>query len=240
MEMFIKKDNQIVYDGYHMEAFIPADYFTTGLGEEVDAGYLIFGNFVTLHHSVNTEDRKKAAKASFELPVMFVTLPDSTTSETIDMGHGMEKFKVLHYYKGSVVIQNSTIIQSPNNEEKFMTLLFEGKLDNVQYDRIASLHNMCKKYNGVHLQIPAMYDEIMVAQTYRDKTNLNKLARFTAKSHGTEVTGMTLREKAAFINTFSGINFEDTISMLTVADNSKRENREEVESDIEKIILDRK
>ena len=62
------------------------------------------------------------------------------------------------------------------------------------------------------------------------------------KSSGTNdkhyyARGVTEREKVSFTSTFSGITFEDITTMLTMADNAKREGREEVKSDIERVSL---
>jgi hypothetical protein len=233
-DVVVEDNDRVIYNGIHMEAFIPDEYFKNALAEEVEAGYNIFGNFITYHHASEGAKREDAQIASFELPFMFVTIPDNVTTETVDIGYGLRRYIVLHYYKGGVLITRREMIQKVSNVEKMTTLLFEGKMDNVDYDRMPTLYNSCKKYNGAHLRVPAMYEEVVIAQTYRNPKNITESARFKATGSHDRTIGMTLREKSAF-NTFSGATGEDKISMLTVADNAKRENRKEVISDIEKV-----
>jgi hypothetical protein len=167
----------------------------------------------------------------------FHTFPDEVTVEKLDIGSGEQKYHVLHYYTGAVVFETTDIISNSDNAEFFMTLMMEGKLDNMEYDRMPNMLNICKIYNRVNLMVPAMYEETLISEYYRDINNINRPARFTAKSKGTRVRGITLREKAAFTSTFSAITFEDKISMLTISDNAKREGRKEIISEVEKVSL---
>jgi hypothetical protein len=235
--LLVEVDKQLLYNGIHMEAFIPREYFDKNLAEEIGIGYRVFGNFITYHYMTENATRKDAVEASFECPIKFHTVPDSVTEETVDIGFGEQKYLVLHYYNGSVIFSNSEIIRDPNNTEYTITLMMDGKLDTCDYDRIITLLNLSKIYNGVKLGIPALYEELMIAEYYRNVEDPTLPVRYTARSHGTRVRGLTLREKASFVSTFAAITSEDQISMFTVSDNAAREGRKEIISDIEKVTL---
>lgn len=228
--------DSVIYSGYLMEAYIPEDYFPR-LAYEIADGYMIFGNFMTLHYHDENIKTRNAEKASFELPVMFRTIPDEVTRETIDIGFGIEKYRVLKYYKNSVVIHQKTVVKAADNVEYLTQLAFEGKLDNMDYDRIPIMYNVCKIMNAVGLRVPAYYEEVIFSTTYRDLNKPELEARYTAKSKGTRVAGLRLREKAPISNTFSGISFEDKISMFTIAHNKKKEGKIDAISDVERFSL---
>lgn len=231
------KDGQIIYKGLYMEMFIPDDFMKKKLAEEIGTGYKLFGNFITYHYFSKDDTRETAKEASFEFPMTFHTYPDDTTTEKLDIGFGLQKYNILHYHKNSILFKSQEIIMNSDNVEKLMSLLMEGKLDNMDYDRIPSMVNLCKSYNGVRLKVPAIYEEVLVSEYYRNIDDITRPARFTAEMTGTRVKGLTLREKAAFTSTFSAITFEDKKTMLTVADNAKREDRKELISDVERIAL---
>ena len=72
------------------------------------------------------------------------------------------------------------------------------------------------------------------------ESDVTKPARFEAaitKDPHYYARGVTEREKVSFTSTFAGVTFEDITTILTMADNAKRDNREEVKSDIERVSL---
>lgn len=235
-DLLVYDNDCIIYTGYMLEAYIPEESFPK-LAYETSDGYMLFGNFIVLHYQDEHTKLRDAKKASFELPVMFQSIPDETSRETIDIGYGMEKYRVLKYYSNSVLIQQKKIVKAADNVERMAQLAFEGKLDNMDYNRIPLIFNQCKLINGVGLRVPAYYEEVIFSTTYRDINKLELEARYTAKSLGTRVKGLRSREKAPISNTFSGVSFEDTISMFTVSHNKKKDGKVDSTSDVERFSL---
>lgn len=231
------KDNKIVFNGVKMECFIPNYYFKNGYAEEVGTSYYIFGIFETFHYGNEDDPRSKAKRASFQYPLFFYTSPDNISEEKIDIGHGEQKYIILTYFKNAILFENSGIIQDSANVEYYMNLLLNGKLDIMEYSQIIQMHQLCKHYNNADLDVPAMYEEVLVAEFYRNPKNTSELARFTATSDNYYSKGVNEREKVAATSTFSALTFEDKKTMLTSAINAKHEGREEVVSDTEKISL---
>lgn len=234
-------DGQILYNGIKLELFVPDEYFKTNLAEEVGQSLYVFGNMRAYHYNDKNDDRSKAIKSSLCFPIKFYTIPDDISQEKIDIGNGEEKYTILTYYNNGVLFTSSKIIQDSENVSAFINMLTAGRLDIIEYSKMARMFQLCKYYSGVNFGTPAMYEEVMIADYYRDPNDVTKPARFAANKTSNKhfyAKGITEREKASFTSTFSGITFEDITSMLTMADNAKRENRKEIVSDIEKVSLD--
>lgn len=231
------KDNKILYNGVKMEAFIPPDFFKRRYIEEIGSSYFLFGIFETFHYENEDDDRSKAQRASLQYPLKFYTYPDSTHKEKIDIGDGEQVYTILTYYRNSVLFDNVNLIKSADNVEYFTDLLMKGKLDMIEYSDISRMFQLCKHYNGIDLAVPASYEEVIVAEFYRDPKDVTRSARFVANMDDFYAKGINEREKVSFTSTFAALTFEDKMSMLTSCINAKNENRQEVVSDIEKVSL---
>lgn len=237
----LKSENgQIFYTGAKMELFVPSEYFKTRLAEEVGTGYKIFGYVRAYHYDERNDNRQSATKSVLAYPLMFYTVPDSVTVEKINFFGTEEKYHVFTYYKNSVVFANSEIIQDANNVQTFFNMLMNGKLDIVEYKTIPRMLQLCKIYNGVSFGVPAMYEEVIIADYYRNPDDPREPARFVAAVTDKDpffARGISQREKVSYSSTFAGITFEDINAMMVMADNAKREGREEKISEVEKVTL---
>lgn len=235
-----ENNGQLIYTGIKMELFVLDDFFKNGLAEEVGSSFYIFGAVRSKHYFNKDDDRSKAKDASLYYPLKFYTKPDEVSQEKIDFGNGEEKYWVLTYYHDAVFMTTSEVIKDANNVSYLINLVMSGKMDIVEYSKIPTMIQLCKHYNGVDFEVPAMYEEVIVADYYRGKNDVTKPARFEAANSNDPhyyARGVTEREKVSFTSTFAGVTFEDITTMLTMADNAKRENREEVISDIERVSL---
>lgn len=236
----IENNGQILYNGIKMEMFIPDSYFKMNLAEEVGSSFYVFGNIRSLHYFNKDDNRSKAKEAILYYPLKFYTKPDEVSQEKLDFGDGEQKYWVLTYYKNGVVMTTSEVIKDANNVSYLINLVMSGKMDIVEYAKIPTMIQLCKHYNGVNFEVPAMYEEVIVADYYKSKSDVTRPARYEAAATNDPhymARGVTEREKVSFTSTFSGLTFEDMTSMLTMADNAKRENRQEVKSDIERVSL---
>ena len=235
-------DGKIIYTGIKMEMMVPDEYFKTGFAEEIGTGYKIFGNLITYHYTDDKTERKDAKKAFLYYPLMFFTEPDDVNIETLDInGKGEEKYRVLTYHKNSVLMTSDEMIQDAGNMEYFVKMLMGGKFDIIKYSKIPKMMQLAKLYNNINFEVPAMYEEVMISDYYRDPNNIKRPARFAAAEEPENkfyAKGITIREKVAFTSTFSAFTFEDINSMITMADNAKRENKKEIISEVEKYTLD--
>lgn len=238
---YVKNSNgQILYDGIKLELFVPEEYFKTGLAEEVGQSFNVFGNIRAYHYLNKNDDRNKAIKSTLTYPSKFYTTPDEVTIDKIDIGYGEEKYRILTYYKNAILFNNNKIIKSIDNLSAFFTMLTAGRLDMVEYCKLARMMQLSKYYNGVSFGTPAMYEEVIISDYYRDPTDPKRAARFYANETNDphfHARGITQREKVAFTSTFSSITFEDVTSMVTMADNAARSGKKELVSEVEKVSL---
>lgn len=235
-----ENNGQVLYNGIKMELFIPDLFFKSGLAEEVGSSFYVFGNLRSLHYTNKDDERSKAKKAILYYPLMFYTKPNHVDQEKIDIGDGEQKYWVLTYYKNDILMTTNEVIQDANNVQNIMNLTMAGKLDMVEYAKIPDMIQLCKYYNGIDFGVPAMYEEVIVADYYRSKNDPSIPARFEAAVTTDKhyyAKGITEREKVSFTSTFAGLTFEDMTAMLTMADNAKRANREEIKSDTELVSL---
>ena len=230
-------NNKIIYKGYMMEAYIPESYFKDGLAEEAGTSFYLFGNFETRHYKDEKDTRSTAKKAHFIYPLKFYTRPDSISEEVLDIGYGETKYRVFTYYRNAVLFTDINIIQDAENVQIMVKMIMDGKMDIVDYDKIPRVLQLCKYYNGVDFGTPAIYEESIISDYYRDPKDVSIPARFVAKEKGYRAKGISQREKISFTSTFSGITFEDINLMLTVADNTERMGRKNIVSDVEKLVL---
>lgn len=234
------ENGQIIYKGIKMELFVPDSFFKNNFAEEVGTSFYVFGNLRSLHYFNKDDDRSKAKEAILRYPLKFYTRPDEVVQEKIDFGDGEEKYWVLTYYNGAVLMTTTEVIMDANNVQALMNLVMSGKMDMVEYAKIPTMIQLCKHYNDVNFEVPAAYEEVIVADYYRSKSDPTRPARFEAavtKDPHYHAKGITEREKVSYTSTFSGLTFEDMTAMLTMADNAKREGRTEVKSEIEKVSL---
>lgn len=241
MSLAVKQNGQILYNGVKMELFVPDEFFKSGLAEICGVKYRIFGAVRALHYGAADQTRKTAKNSFLYYPAKFMTCPDSVTDEKIDFGRGEVKYKVLTYSKGSVLFESDVIIKDVSNMELFIKLLVNGKLDIVKYSKIAKLMTLEKHFTGISFGAPAMYEEVIISDYYRDPNDANRPARFAAALSDSDfyAQGVSQRVKASFTSTFSGVTYEDINAMLTMADNAKSHNREEIQTEVEKISLNK-
>ena len=238
MDKLLKRvGNKVLYDGVKAEFFIPDYFFKADYAEEIGSSYNVFGCFETFHYNNENDPRSKAKKAAFQYPLKFITHPDEIGEETVDIGDGLQKYKVLIYYRNATVFENADLIKSADNVYNYTKLLMNGKLDMMSYEDILRMFELCKYYNGVDLAVPGFYEETMIAEFYRNPKNITELARFIAKTDGTKVKGINEREKVSFTSTFSAITFEDVDTMLTASINAKLEGKVDTPSEMEKVSL---
>ena len=94
--------------------------------------------------------------------------------------------------------------------------------------------------NGVHLGVPAIIEEMILAVAYRDKSNLSqKFCKVIGQKKNVseyDYSMASIRQICQYASTFTALWFEDFDSMVTTSLNRTRENKPETNSPLEKII----
>jgi hypothetical protein len=238
----LKDDGEnIIFMGSKLEMYIPMSYFETKLAENYGTSINVFGLF-----NVRVFDNKdKPGKLeTLNLPTMICIYPiDGEVKELqlIEGEHGdPEQYYIAKFYTGNKVMSNS-IQQNASNVELFLDIIFRGKIpQTIPYNQVLSIWHKNLELNGVKLGVTSTILEICISQIYRNK---KKPEETFAKVMGKDPTQSefsyktaNIREICARNSTFAAMTFEDMDSMITSSLNINKQNKQETESPIEKII----
>ena len=143
---------------------------------------------------------------------------------------------ILRFFKDDAFAVSTSIIKSVDNMSTVLSLLENGKLDNVPATCVAKIIRHAQKINGVNLRLPEEYLRVLVAEKYRDPERRNQKIRYSANPDSDTVMTVNAREDAMLSSTFQGVTFEDINTALLVADNRHEAGIDEKETVMEQII----
>ena len=173
---------------------------------------------------------------------MITTAPSSieTAEMELNQGSGVQKYKILKYYKGNEVLESLFTIADIGNVEKFVNLLMNGNLPNtINYSTLLDLFLQNILVNKQSLGITSVSLSAVISEVYRFKNDLSIPFRkmyATNKAGELDYVAANSRTICANNGTFSALTFEDQDTMLVTSANKKRYNKKENESPLEKII----
>lgn len=239
LNKFIKSDgNDIVFLGHYMEIYIPEKFFETKLAQIEGS---IIRTFGLLYCSVFDQKNNVVSKDIINLPTtIHIYLKDMDSKKlTLNENTGEEMYRVIKFFKDDAVMQKS-VQADINNVTVFVSMLSNGKLNYVPYNKILDIWEKNLMLNNLKLGVPASILEMMIMEIYRDKKNPSN--RFSATLNKTPDTSQyayhaaNIREMCSRNSTFAALTFEDMDSMITASLNMNRYNKKQVESPIEKVI----
>lgn len=237
---FIKKDRSLLLNMEYMEVYIPEALFKKGLNEELGDRVSILGIF---NFKVGKGvDKLEPTLHTFKFPSMITSAPSSIETKEMELtkGSGIQKYKILKYYKGNEVLESLFVIADIGNVEKFVNLLVNGGLPNtIKYSSILDLFLQNILVNKQSLGVSAVSLSAVISEIYRYKNDLSVPFRKVigaGKAGELEYVSANARTVCANNGTFSALTFEDQDTMLVISANKKRYNKKENESPLEKII----
>ena len=240
MGFFIKKDRALLLNEVYMEAYVPENLFKNGLNQELGDKVSMMGIFnFRIGKGPDKLDKKLH---TFKFPSMITTAPASIESAEMELnqGSGVQKYKILKYYKGNEVLESLFTIADIGNVEKFVNLLMNGNLPNtINYSTLLDLFLQNILVNKQSLGITAVCLSAVISEVYRFKNDLSIPFRkmyATNKAGELDYIAANSRTICANNGTFSALTFEDQDTMLVTSANKKRYNKKENESPLEKII----
>lgn len=238
----IKDDGEsIIFTGNYMEAYIPEFYFDGRLAEDHGTALSVFGLF-----NVRVFDAKGKGMTleTFNVPSMIYIYPSEVEKKELQLIPGddgeVEAYYVAKFFKGNVIMKSS-IPQDSSNVEMFINILFRGKVPRtIPYSQVPQIWQKNLDLNGVRLGVTSTVLEIIVAEIYRNKSKpeetFAKIAGKSTKSLEFGYRPANIREICARNSTFAAMTFEDMDAMITTSLNINRQNKQESDSPIEKII----
>ena len=238
---FKYEDNNIIFTGPYMQAYIPGFYFRKNLAFELgdDISTLGLFNFKTFN---DPEGKDGNEIRLFNIPTTIVTCPSKQSVVELDLYNTGEKepYVLLEYFNGDVFCPRN-VPKDIKAFKAFLSVLIGGKIPkSVSYDDIMGVWEKNLTLGDIKLNVSDTVQEAVIAKIYRNKQN--KLETFGAvlgrdpKHSPYDYTTASPREITKLESTFTGISFENMDEVLTSAVVGGKENRDENISPMEEIL----
>ena len=175
-DIFQKKDGEIIFTGKYMEVYISEYYFDKGASEIIGDHFRTLGilNFRTFADA----DRNKPSKLKvFNIPAEIYTFPSGGYEEkNLNLiGKGEEKYYVLKYYNGDI-FSHEKIVCSVDIFQICFNIILSGKLPpTIPYDNVLELWAGSFDIAKIDFDVPDLVKEMIIAQIYRDPSDLTKV-----------------------------------------------------------------
>lgn len=238
---FAKKDDNIVFTGPYMEAYIPLFYIDTKCCEIVGDHFNVMGifNFITFN---DIDGKKPNPIRTLNIPTLILTFPSENENREMDLlNNGIkENYLVLKYFNGDV-LSKSAVPQSTPMFQKFLAILMGGKLPHtIPYKDTINIWTKNLKMNGIKWDIPNIVYEIVISRIYRNKnkpeeTFGSQIGKNPKISEYDYITAST-REVTSYSSRFSGLMFEDMDNQLISGITSTKLNKKESKSPMEDVM----
>ena len=235
-----EKENDMIFIGTLMEAYIPQYYFEKELAVEYGGDYIkLMGLFNFMVFADEEGARPVTKLETFNLPTMINVYPTSFETRNISLikGTDPEPYTVLKFFNGDIVTKMD-LIQDSANCELFLRMKIP---QTVPYNEIINVWRTNMSLNGTDMpDIPSVVFEIVMSEKYRDPKNPEK--RFGEVAGANPSTSMTdylianFRDICKYNSIFSSVTFEDFDTMVGNALNVSRTKRKQIESPVEKIM----
>lgn len=237
-----KTDGDFIYlTSPYCEFYIPQSFFKSSAGFAEDRGEIIRG--IGLFDVGVFSDGKLVEMKTLNIPTWIELYVYDSENRDVKLpgSDDLVPCRVLMYYQGAKVM-NSKIIEDSSNAELYLKLICGGKIPtSVPYGKSAQIWRKNQMMNGVHLGVPAVIEEMILAVAYRDKKDLGqKFCKVIGQNKNNvseyDYSMASIRQICQYASTFTALWFEDFDSMVTTSLNRTRENKPEANSPLEKII----
>ena len=230
-------NNGKLYAKDYLEINIPSSYFEGNRFASIKGATVESLGLVYLQ---SFPDGNSSPITLLNIPAIVNFEVYETIENTIDVKEISIPVTTLKYMKDAYVM-NASIERGREVCETFLNVMLSGKLPkNLDYAKLIDIWWKNIEIAGVSLGVPSKIFEMIIANIYRDSTDIKKkFAEYYGRAIDTSgfkyQTG-NVRKIVEKLSTFSGLAFEDISTMITSGINNSKENVVEKESPIEKII----
>lgn len=229
--------NGKLYATDYLEIHIPLSYFENDRFASIKGATIESLGLVYLE---SFPDGNPKPITLLNLPAILNFEVYETSEGNIDIKNISIPVKTLKYMKDAYVM-NASIERGREVCEAFLNVMLSGKLPkNLDYSRLIDIWWKNIEIAGVNLGVPSKIFEMIIANIYRDRSDIKKrFAEYygsSPDSNGFNYQTGNVRKIVEKLSTFSGLAFEDISTMITSGINNSKNNVEEKESPIEKII----
>ena len=220
-----------------LEIYIPMDFFTAKLIEDMGDCYNLFG----LVPVGIFEGDKLKEMTTLNVPSWNKYNIYETRYDSVDLpGVEATKCLVLRYLPGHEICRKA-IIEDAVNAQMFLRQVTYGKVPTtVPYDAALNIWRKNQKLNNVNFGVPSVILEAVLAASYRyRKDPTKKFALIYGSAPGVDPYGYemaSIRRICQLNSTFTGITFEDFDSMVSTACNRSRTGEKEPSSPLEALF----
>lgn len=243
---FIRKDDNIIVNTDHAEAYIPEDLFkdeesNSAIATAYGEAFKVMGLFnMRVSNSSDESDLDNAPLRTFNYPNMITTYPTSSYVKEMALTPNDEpiKYRVLHYTRGDIMM-SATMAKNADNAVKFLNMLTRGKIPTtLSYNDIMTAWLANLESNSVNPGIPYLYMQCIIAEIYRSKKDPTIPFRkvYGKNMNSNEYAVSNMRGTAAYSSVFTAQVFEDMGRMLTTSINMCRRGITQDPSPIEKVL----
>lgn len=240
---FAEKDEKLIFTGGYMEIYIPDSLFSSGIatviGEKVETMGLF--NFCVMNKPTDKRDFSKLK--TFNVPCKMITKPNIIEKENLVLipGHEEEKYYVLKYFNGDVVMTSTNVIATIDNVETFIKMLNDGKIPKtIPYTELLNIMIRNLELNSVNLQVPGTLMSCIISELYRSKKDIAKPFRQEIGKNPSvspyAYVSVNNRTVCSMNSTFTAMTFEDMDSMVTSSVNRERYGRNQAYTPVEELI----
>jgi hypothetical protein len=228
-KIFTEQKDSLIVAAPYIEVMIPESYFQDGIAEWVgDRIRTLFIFEFTVFPS--RESAGKGTRKLLAMPIeSMLSFQDKYTT-----GSGETAVHVFQMERGDVFLENLNVTKSVDAGKKFIQLLHGGNLPaSIPYERVMKLYNDCMEINGINLEVPNSVLESIVAELYRDASNLNVPYR---RSNGKAYKAVNLKRLPALSSNFAALSFEDMNQSVIASVARTKSGAKEVASPIERTL----
>lgn len=234
-------DDNILFVGPYMEAYIPSFYFTGGKAQEVGDNIKTLGLF-NIRTFEDAEGKKPNPLRLFNVPAQLMTYPTSYDAANLDLHNNGENeiYVVLKYYQNDIFCPRA-IPKSIHAFESFLAVLTAGKIPaSVSYDDVFDIWMKNMDVADQSYDVSDTMYELVISEIYRSRQNpvdrFGSVLGKNPKHSPLDYKTASPRDITKINSNFTGITFENVDEMLTASVNRTQTGKAENVSPMEKII----
>lgn len=241
----ISDENYIYINTNFAEAYIPEEIVgdvekkPSSICYEYGNGFMTLGIFYMKFFNDEKERMEDGKLRTLVYPNMIETYPDSNTIRNIEINGSIDKYRVLKYNKGDILMKTYST-QTPGNCEMFLRLITSGKIPtSLDYSQIFECWKDNFDINGVNPDTPSVVLQTIISEMCRSKDDPQIQFRKIAGKGNYDPHGyksMNMNDVSSYSSVITSLSFERFGEKLTTSLNMTKENVKQDQSPIEKIV----
>ena len=235
----------------YAEAYIPDDLFDSAnedpspsslaydTGESVVTIGIFYMRFFDSDENISAQ-RDKAKVRTLAYPNKIETFPSgNSTKETLTINGVTDKYRILRYYQGDILMSASSQ-QSADNVEMFTKLVMAGKVPkSLSYDELYFTWKNNFEVNSVNAAIPPVLLQAILSKVCRNSKNTSEEFRKLVGKKKVDLHDyimLSMNQISAYSSVMTSMAFERFAEKLTTSLLMSKEGTTQEKSPIEQVI----